>query len=257
MISIRKRAYPVLVRSHVRGSTLPPEVLTELRRFLNANPDLRAGEAAEHGFDPLQDPARYLAAERAEGDHESLRSGQPIDLQTVKRWEQEETSEYASGVRKDAPAASDVHVDSTDTGDQPAAPRKRKRKPPTDEADVEVVKADAARRLVYGVVLEPDVEDTQGDIVSPDDVEKAAHGYVYDHIRPDIIGDQHRQAAPPTVRPVESFVAPCDFTMGDQTIRKGSWVLVGKIDDDELWQQVLAGQKTGWSVGGVGRRVPL
>lgn len=251
------RGYPTLVRAHVRGNTLDPSVADMLRAYFTARPDIRACEAAEHGYDPLTDPARYLAQELAEPEHASVRAAGPVTTNTLAMWERQEDEEHADDphtVAKDSPTATDVHVDVPLGSDQPK--RKRKKGDPA-EPEITVVKADQDQRLVYGIVLEPDVEDSQGDIVSKEDVELAAHRYVYQNIRPDIIGDQHAKAAPETVRPVESFIAPCDFELGGQQVRKGSWVLVGKIDDDRLWEQVKKGEKGAWSVGGTGKRRPL
>lgn len=128
---------------------------------------------------------------------------------------------------------------------------------PSAEDVVRIAKVDQEKRLVYGVVLEPDVEDKQGDVVSRDDVELAAHRYLYQRRG---IGLQHLAAAPATVRPVESFVAPCDFAYPenpDQVIRKGSWVLVGHIPDETLWKAVGDDVFTGWSIEGTGVRTPL
>ena len=119
----------------------------------------------------------------------------------------------------------------------------------------EVLKTDDEQRIVYGVVLEPDVEDSQGDVVSKADVELAAHRFLYQQGL--AIGDQHGALAPPDVRPVESFIAPADFVMGGQTVTKGSWVLAVHVPDDGLWAQIKKEQKGAFSVGGTGRRSAL
>jgi hypothetical protein len=161
--------------------------------------------------------------------------------------------------RKDQPSDSDVHVD-VPLGVE-LVRRKRKKKaddePNEDESDVgaEILKTDDEQRIVYGIVLEPDVEDSQGDVVSRDDVELAAHRFLYQQGL--AIGDQHRSLAPSEVRPVESYIAPADFEMGGQTVKKGSWVLAVHVADDDLWQQVKKDQKAAFSVGGTGKRAPL
>lgn len=147
-----------------------------------------------------------------------------------------------------------MHVDSASgdiTVDMPAGKKKRRR-------PVEVVKADDDQRLVYGVVLEPDVEDRQGDVISKEDVELAAHRFMHGVQRLGIqMGDQHRRRAPAEVLPVQSYIAPCDFEMGGQQVKKGSWVLVTHVADDDLWQQVKKGAKGAYSVAGSGRRTGL
>src|SRR6266566_9517764 len=43
---------------------------------------------------------------------------------------------------------------------------------------VPIVKIDAERRLVYGVVYEPNVPDAHDDMMTADEIEKACHGFM-------------------------------------------------------------------------------
>lgn len=110
---------------------------------------------------------------------------------------------------------------------------------------------DDEKHLVYGVVLEPDSFDLHEDVVSFDTIEKTAHTYLVDAR---VIGEQHVFKAKAEV--VESFLAPVDYMMGEQKVLKGSWVMVVKVHDDELWQAIKNGEYTGFSIGGVGQRIP-
>lgn len=114
-----------------------------------------------------------------------------------------------------------------------------------------ITKVDTDLRLVYCVVLEPDTVDLQKDVVSVEDIEKACHTYL---VRSRIVGEQHVKKANADV--VESYIAPMDFEIGDQRVLKGSWVMVVKVHDDELWGKVQAGEITGFSIGGTAYRVP-
>lgn len=108
------------------------------------------------------------------------------------------------------------------------------------------------KKLVYGEVLVPDVEDSQGDLVSAEEIEKAAHEYLRNFR---LVGDTHETLAPAEV--VESYIAPVDFTPeSGEPIRKGSWVMVVKIQSDELWEEVRKGGYTGFSIGGEAYRDP-
>lgn len=115
-----------------------------------------------------------------------------------------------------------------------------------------VLKADPARHLVYGVVLEPDTEDLQGDVISAEDIEKAAHRFM---IESRMMGEQHEK--PADAAPVESYIAPADIKIGDQTVKAGSWVLVTKIFNVDLWDAIVSGSLQSYSIGGVGNREPL
>ena len=110
-----------------------------------------------------------------------------------------------------------------------------------------------AKRLVFGVVLEPDTEDLQGDILEAHVIEEAAHAYLANSR---IVAEQHAYLAE-DVSVVESYLAPTDFQMGDETIRNGSWVMAVHIANDELWEGVTKGEFTGFSIGGSGIRTPI
>lgn len=107
------------------------------------------------------------------------------------------------------------------------------------------------KRLVYGVVLEPDEEDLQGDTITTDEIEKASHFFME---KSGIIGDKHMKVAKAKV--VESYIAPISFMFegSEDLIKKGSWVLVTKIYDDNIWRGIKSGEYTGYSIGAYGTR---
>ncbi|MFP7170779.1 XkdF-like putative serine protease domain-containing protein [Terribacillus sp. 7520-G] len=108
-----------------------------------------------------------------------------------------------------------------------------------------VNKDEEEQQLVYGVVYEPDVEDSHGDFMTAPEIEKAAHGFMKDARN---IDTQHDfQAGVGEV--VESYIAPCDMEIGGHDIAKGSWVLVTKATD-EIWQSIKKGEYTGYSMAG-------
>ena len=114
---------------------------------------------------------------------------------------------------------------------------------------VPFAKADEERRLVYGVVLEPDTIDAQGDQVSAPEIEQAAHAFLE---RSRVLGEGHVRRARAEV--LESYIAQKAFDLGDQEVAEGSWVLCVRVDDPDLWRKVKGGEITGFSVGGFGRR---
>jgi hypothetical protein len=118
---------------------------------------------------------------------------------------------------------------------------------------VKISKADKMSQIVYGVVLAPDEVDFQDDYMTAKDIEASAHQYL---IRSRIVGKQHTDAADASV--VESYIAPQDLKFegqnGPQEVKKGSWVMGVKITDPKIWEEVLNGEITGFSVGGRGER---
>ena len=97
--------------------------------------------------------------------------------------------------------------------------------PPTFQKEVKLIaKAEDEKKLVYGVVYEPDIQDAHGDFMTAEEIQKAAHGFLKNARKID--KDHNFQGGVGEV--VESYVAPADFEVNGETIVKGSWVLVQK-----------------------------
>lgn len=115
------------------------------------------------------------------------------------------------------------------------------------------------KRLVYGVVLEPNPCDGQGDsqghTYTEDDIEAACHYYA--NFR--MLNAVHKGAPidPAEARVVENFIAPCDFQLGTQIVKKGSWVMVAQVLSDAIWANIENGKWQAWSVEGFSRTEPI
>ncbi|NPV54521.1 MAG: hypothetical protein HPY71_13565 [Firmicutes bacterium] len=132
---------------------------------------------------------------------------------------------------------------------------------------VPIAKVDSARQIVYGIVLDPYIVDSQGDWVPVLEVEKAAHGYM----KSQLVGDQHEKKADAEL--VESWLVPYptpeeyrkaiageahkvyQFKFGEGEVHSGAWVVGIHVIDKRLWQEVVSGAKTGLSIGAVGERI--
>lgn len=129
----------------------------------------------------------------------------------------------------------------------------------TFERTAAIAKADEARQIAYSVVLEPcgpdTTLDTQGDWYTPDDIELAAHGFLAKvatgaggsgllHLGDELIG-----------YPVESFIAPIDFQLGDDVVKAGSWVIGMHYPDPAIWADIVKGKYAAFSVQGRGVRI--
>lgn len=108
-------------------------------------------------------------------------------------------------------------------------------------------------RFVFGVVLEPDVVDSQNDTYSAEEVRKAAHRFMEQHAQ---LGQQHATIVTGKLKILESYVAPVDFAIGGHAIKSGTWLLAIRVVDDVLWESVKAGSFTGFSIGGSAIRQP-
>ena len=162
------------------------------------------------------------------------------------------------------------------------------------ERPVRIIKSDAKKRYTLGVVYEPDVVDSQGDWTDAKEIERAAHAFMLSlQGRPRLskaalevlglvvkglaerpmvaldvsdcweelrksghgLGYMHQVWDPGIGDVVECYVAPCDMVVNEQPVRKGSWLL-GVVWSEECFAKVEAGEITGLSMGGSGRRVP-
>lgn len=120
------------------------------------------------------------------------------------------------------------------------------------QKQVQIAKVDDSKRIVIGVVYQPDVEDAHGDMMDAVEIEKAAHMFMENQHTYNI--DKQHDLETDKGYVVESYIAPCDMEMGDQAIIKGSWVAGVKVTDDETWEAIQKGEITGFSMWGVGKR---
>lgn len=146
-----------------------------------------------------------------------------------------------------------THISLVDKGanGRPFAIIKEEGKEPLQK-DIRITKADKARQIVYGVVYEPDVEDAHEDTMTAEEIEKAAHGFMERQNTYNIDKQHDLDADKGYV--VESYIAPVDMQLGDQEIKKGSWVAGVKVLDDDTWEQIEKGEITGFSMFGAGKR---
>lgn len=160
-----------------------------------------------------------------------------------------EGSVFASAV---PPRAATRLVPLSKHADFPVAARKPKevRFLRKDEGGIETPE----KQIVYGIVLEPEVVDSQGDIYSAAEIEGACHRYLEDFQN---IGHMHATLINQSAVTVESYIAPADFSMGGQTVKAGTWVMAVHVLNDALWKQIKDGDLTGFSIGGWAQRVPV
>jgi hypothetical protein len=113
-----------------------------------------------------------------------------------------------------------------------------------------ILKKDTEKRIVLGPVLVPEQTDLQGDIISSEAIEKAAHNYLAGLNATKKQGVMHRDFTK-KLEVVECYIAPVDFEIEGRKIMKGTWMLAFRILDDETWEDVKKGVLRGFSIGGV------
>ncbi|UCC71363.1 MAG: hypothetical protein JSV86_13325, partial [Gemmatimonadota bacterium] len=116
----------------------------------------------------------------------------------------------------------------------------------------DVAKVDEDQRLVFGwaSIIENDdgtpLVDLQGDIITPDALEKAAYRFVLDSRK---AGEMH-QRTDGIGRLVESFVLTPEKAAALGIDKRSGWWVGFKIDDDSTWAEVKKGSFRMFSIGG-------
>jgi len=104
-------------------------------------------------------------------------------------------------------------------------------------------------RIVYGIVYEPDEEDTQGDTANAEEIRKAAYQFMEEVQTFKVM----HKGSNVRVRVLENYIAPVDFTIEKKPVKEGSWVLVTRILDPKIWKAIKKGKLTGYSMAGYAR----
>lgn len=155
-----------------------------------------------------------------------------------------------------------------------------------------LLKQDASKRYTLGIVYEPLEVDTQGDFAKADTIEQAAWQFMRllqggktltkwsrtlldaivkavgegQGIRLDVtgmvedvtkaahaLGDQHSSWDAGLGEVVECYCMPCDAVLDGQSVKKGAWML-GVLWSPAYFAKIQAGERTGYSMGGKGKR---
>lgn len=114
--------------------------------------------------------------------------------------------------------------------------------------------------LVFGfasvsVTSEGAVVDSQGDVIEPQTLERAAYDYV---LRSRDGGVMHEKMG--VARLVESFVVTPEklkkLGLAEDALPQGWWIGM-KVDDPAVWKRVKSGELQSFSIGGKARREVL
>lgn len=135
---------------------------------------------------------------------------------------------------------------------------------PTEEKQkFNICKTDDDKRLVFGWanvairVTGEQIEDLQGDLIDPENLEEIAYEYVLNFRAG---GEVHNPALRNKARLVES----CVFTkekmaaMGlPEGILPEAWWIGFYVDDDDAWEKIKTGEYMMFSIEGTGQRTPV
>lgn len=134
--------------------------------------------------------------------------------------------------------------------------RKRSGKGYKKSMDIEIVKQDGTKRLVYLIVVKPRVPDTDQQWFEPEDVELVAHRFMVRHILGDahIFEEHSKQTSGVFV--TESYIAPADFVLNEREVKQGTWVVVMWVPNDDIWEKIQKGELRGASPRGPAKLFP-
>jgi hypothetical protein len=155
--------------------------------------------------------------------------------------------------------------------------------------ELKFIQKSEPQRYILGTVYSPDDVDCQGDYSNAKEIEKACHGFmralqgqssvskqltdgilkalseggeieidvtdVYGDIQKGALGYNHLDWDDGIGDIVESYIAPADFELNGEQVKKGTW-LMGVILSPEKFEEVQKGALTGFSMGGSGNRIP-
>lgn len=114
-------------------------------------------------------------------------------------------------------------------------------------------KVDSEEMTITAVVLEPNpledgvTNDLHNDYYTAEEVAKACASFNEHCKQPNL--EHEVNVSKEVCEIVESFILPVAAMIGDQPVKKGSWIQVWKINDNDLWQAVKDGDFTGFSIG--------
>ena len=113
---------------------------------------------------------------------------------------------------------------------------------------VQIKKLDSARQMIWAEVYVPMVPDSQGDFMSAQEIEQAAHNFMRGQRMYNIDTEHNLQKNESCV--IESFIA----RPGDPEFVPGSWVVGIHIVDPAQWAAVEKGEINALSMYGSGAR---
>ncbi len=115
---------------------------------------------------------------------------------------------------------------------------------------VPLLKANNEERTVTGVVLQPEVVDAQGDIMSIDVIRKAAHRFLSKYNKATKLGLMHKYFGNLGFELYESWIAPQAVSINGTIVKEGSWIMTVYVNSNKIWNMVKSGKLTGFSIGG-------
>lgn len=117
---------------------------------------------------------------------------------------------------------------------------------------IPIFKVSEDEQIVGGIVYEPMKVDTQKDFATAKDIKEACYYYM-EHAQQFKI--QHKGEFITTkIKILENYIAPVDFEVNNEKVKKGSWILIIRVLDKKIWKDIKEGKITGFSMAGIASR---
>lgn len=118
---------------------------------------------------------------------------------------------------------------------------------------IPIVKMDELNRVVYGAVYSPDEVDAQNHFMKKPGIQLMAWDFMINlQDQKGGVDYMHNMMAG-AAYVVESYISRQDeYEAGTLLWTAGSWILATKIVNDQIWQKILDGEITGYSIGASG-----
>lgn len=115
---------------------------------------------------------------------------------------------------------------------------------------IEVAKSDNALRLVWLVVAKPDELDTDSQWFNAEEIELMSYRFMIKYkLGEAAIFEEHKDKLS-DVFVTSSEIAPVDYVLNGRSIKKGTWIVVLYVPNDDTWQKILNRELKGASIRG-------
>ncbi len=141
-------------------------------------------------------------------------------------------------------------------------PDKVEKSTQVEESSTVIKKFKQQEQVSVEIIYEPEVLDAHGEWMSEDTIVKACANFNKNlesgNAKPNLF---HLKSETEKLEILRTYVLPCECTIGETIVKKGTWVGEIKWHDDNLWKQRTVPNEdgvltiSGTSIGGVGVKV--
>jgi len=116
-------------------------------------------------------------------------------------------------------------------------------------------KLSADEHIVGGIVYEPEVEDTDEEWATAEDIEDAAHFYMEKGQGVKVM-HEGRYLDDDAVCVIETFIADEETTKDGGVVPEGAWYMKMRVNDPDLWKACKDEDLNGFSMAGFAHIIP-